>query len=196
MSLGLDLASLFNSPLRYLSGVNSEAWDAAISSLDAHWDDGKLLRPITMTLVDFTISANSSRLWMFNLALQIPLFYTPVAHGTNSGGAGAPATKFSNKSGTHKSCIGAFATADKINKSSLGHVTGHSLSVHGLDAGVNDNALDRGIVFHGADYVKTSGAGRSWGCFATIPAINEKLLPMIVGGSFVYAWGGASPTID
>ncbi len=147
---------------------------------------------MTMTLIDFTIPAKSSRLWMFNLALQLPLFYTPVAHGTNSGGAGAPATKFSNKSGTHKSCIGAFATDDKLNKSSLGHVKGHSMKLYGLDEGVNDNARSRGIVFHGADYVKPTGAGRSWGCFATIPSINETLLPLIVGGSFVYAWGGES----
>jgi hypothetical protein len=196
MSLGLDVASLANSPLRFLFGINSEAWDAAVASLDAHWDDGKVLRPLTMTLIDFTIPAKSPRLWMFNLALQIPLFYTPVAHGTNSGGAGAPATKFSNKSGTHKSCIGAFATDEKPQKSSLGHVKGHSLKLYGLDAGINDNARSRGIVFHGADYVKATGAGRSWGCFATPPSVNEELLPLIAGGSFVYAWGGASATTD
>ncbi|MBA3313698.1 MAG: murein L,D-transpeptidase catalytic domain family protein [Planctomycetota bacterium] len=196
MSFGLNFASLANSPLRLMFGIDGDAYDAALQSLDAHWDNPKLLRPFIMTLVDFTVPAKSPRLWMFNLALQIPLFYTPVAHGTNSGGAGAPATKFSNKAGTHKSCIGAFATNEKTHNSSLGHVKGHGLKVYGLDAGMNDNARARGIVFHGADYVKTTGAGRSHGCFATIPSINETLLPMIAGGTFVYAWGGASPTVD
>lgn len=37
------------------------------------------------------------------------------------------------------------------------------MKLYGLDAGINDNARSRGIVFHRADYVKSSGAGRSWG---------------------------------
>lgn len=196
MALGLDFASLANSPLRFMYGIDGDAYDAALQSLDAHWDNPKLLRPFIMTLIDFTLPAKSPRLWMFNLALQIPLIYTPVAHGVNSGGAGAPATKFSNTSGTRKSCIGAFATNEKTHNSSLGHVKGYGLKVYGLDPGVNNAARSRGIVFHGADYVKPTGAGRSWGCFATIPSVNETLLPLIAGGTFVYAWGGASPTMD
>jgi hypothetical protein len=190
MSAILDLASLANSPLRLLYGVSGDAWEGAIRSLERHWDHPKLERPMTMTLVDFTRSSKERRLWMFNLALQIPLISSWVAHGKNSGGAGAAATKFSNTAGTHMSSIGAFATYHKTHKSSLGHVSGTGLKIHGLDKGTNDKAMSRGIIFHGADYVKTTGAGRSHGCLATIPGVNEVLLPLIVGGSFVYAWGG------
>jgi hypothetical protein len=177
-------------------GIDNAAWEAAVRSLEKHWNHAKLQRPYFLTLVDFTRSAKERRLWTFNIVLQLPLVYTPVAHGKNSGGAGDAATKFSNVAGTHKSCIGAFATYHKTHNSKLGHVTGKGLKLHGLDPGVNDRALSRGIIFHGADYVKETGAGRSHGCLATIPEVNERLLPMIAGGTFVYAWGGQSPTID
>jgi L,D-transpeptidase catalytic domain len=190
MSLGLDIANLLNSPLRFLSGVNNDAWEAAIQALQRHESHSKLERPLLMTLVDFTKSSKDRRLWTFHLLFQIPLVYTPVAHGKNSGGAGVPATKFANDPGSHKSCVGAFATYHKTHASKAGHVTGTGLRLHGLDPGINDKALSRGIIFHGADYVKASGAGRSFGCFATIPEVNERLLPMIAGGTFVYAWGG------
>ena len=195
MSLGLDLASLANSPLRFVWGLSSDAWEAAIDALAEHWDHPKIKRPYLLTIVDFTKSAKEPRLWMFNLVIQVPLFFTPVAHGQKSGDPGSPATKFSNKPKTHMSCIGAFATYHKTHSSKLGHVEGTGLRVHGLDEGLNDKALSRGIIFHGANYVKPTGAGRSWGCFATIPDVNEKLLPLIVGGTFVYAYGGASPTL-
>src|SRR5690606_15669198 len=63
MSVGLSAASLFNSPLRYLSGINEEAWEAAIASLEKHWDNAYLKRPLIMTLIDFTLPAKSKRLW-------------------------------------------------------------------------------------------------------------------------------------
>src|SRR5690606_15989395 len=148
-------------------GINEEAWEAAIASLEKHWDNAYLKRPLIMTLIDFTLPAKSKRLWTFNLVLQYPLAYTFVSHGVNSGGKGVAATKFSNKSKTHKPCIAGFATYHKTHSSELGGVSGLGLRVHGLDPGVNNNAKIRGIVFHGAKYVKETGAGRSWGCFAT-----------------------------
>ena len=190
MSVALDIASLLNSPLRVLYGLRSAVWESALQSLEKHWDHPHLMRPYILTVIDFTKPAKEPRLWMFNLVLQVPLFYTPVAHGVNSGGAGMAADKFSNTPGTNKSCIGGFATYHKTHSSKLGRVSGTGLRVHGLDKGYNDKALSRGIIFHGAVYVKESGAGRSHGCFATIPSINEKLLPLIAKGTFVYAYGG------
>ena len=196
MAFGLDLASLLNGPIRYLYGINGDAWAACLASLESHWDNPKLLRPHLVTLIDFTKPAKQRRLWMFNIALQVPFFYSAVAHGKNSGGPGEPATYFSNVAGTHKSCIGAFATYHKTHDSELGQVSGTGLKIHGLDTDLNGKALSRGIIFHGAKYVKVDEAGRSHGCFATKPELNELLLPMIAGGSFVYAWGGENPTVD
>jgi hypothetical protein len=59
---------------------------------------------------------------------------------------------------------------------------GYSLRLAGLENGINDNALERGIVIHGADYVNEHLAnvqgyiGRSQGCPA-VPA--QQAIPLI-----------------
>ena len=59
---------------------------------------------------------------------------------------------------------------------------GYSLHLQGLEKGINDNADNRAIVMHGADYVSENlihsqgYIGRSWGC----PAVPEKLHKPII----------------
>jgi hypothetical protein len=55
-----------------------------------------------------------------------------------------------------------------------------------VSTGFNDNALDRGVVAHGAPYVTSSKAGRSEGCPAMEPARAKKLLPKLAQGAMVF----------
>ena len=60
-----------------------------------------------------------------------------------------------------------------------------ALKVHGLEKGVNHNALRRAIIFHQASY-HGSPIDYSEGCFMTRPDVNQHLLKTIAGGGLVY----------
>src|SRR5690606_9220242 len=86
------------------------------------------------------------RLWVLDVAIGRVLAHELVAHGRNSGGDRAES--FSNREGSYQSSIGTFVTgATYVGKH------GRSLRLVGLDGGLNDNAMARAIVMHGADYV-------------------------------------------
>ena len=65
----------------------------------------------------------------------------------------------------------------------------------GKEKGINDHALARSVVIHGAPYVnenfatQKNGIGRSWGCPAVPEKINASLIETIKDGScfFIYA---------
>jgi hypothetical protein len=44
-----------------------------------------LIKKDILTLVDFSLSSNSKRLWVINLATGDILFHSLVAHGRNTG---------------------------------------------------------------------------------------------------------------
>jgi hypothetical protein len=77
---------------------------------------------------------------------------------------------------------------------------GYSLRLHGLEPGVNDNAYDRAIVMHGAEYVSRELAkrlgrlGRSLGCPALPVAVARTIIDRIKGGTVVYAYGPRGET--
>jgi len=128
-----------------------------------------------LTIIDYSKPSTERRLWVFDLKHGRQLFHTWVSHGKNTGDN--MAHSFSNKPGSLKSCFGVFVTDQPYQG---GH--GLSLRIKGLEAGVNDNAFSRDIVFHGAHYVngKTASSygriGRSWGC----PAVDEhEIKPLI-----------------
>jgi len=97
-----------------------------------------------------------------------------VSHGKNSGWAYA--TAFSNRPKSLQSCRGFFITGRKYSGKH-----GTALQLYGLEKGVNDNALRRGIVMHGANYVSARSVmlnrgrlGRSLGCPAIpIQVVNR-----------------------
>ncbi len=71
---------------------------------------------------------------------------------------------------------------------------GYSLRLRGLEEGVNDMALDRAIVMHGASYVSRAAIqalgrlGRSWGCPAVRKEVAKKIINTVRGGSAVFAY--------
>ncbi len=99
------------------------------------------------------------------------------------------AAAFSNQPGSRRSSLGLFRTADTY----VGE-HGQSLRLSGLEPGVNDRAMERAIVMHGASYVSRAviaargGLGRSWGCPALERGVDRRVIERIKGGSAVFAY--------
>lgn len=102
-----------------------------------------------LTLIDFSLSSNTKRLWVIDLTTNTILYNSLVAHGRNTGEEFA--TAFSNLNSSFKSSLGFYATGEIYQGKH-----GASLRLDGLEDGVNDNARERGVVMHGADYVSES----------------------------------------
>ena len=72
---------------------------------------------------------------------------------------------------------------------------GYSLRLDGLERGINDNAMRRAIVVHGADYCDPALAaqgvrlGRSFGCPAVPRSEARRIIDLIKDGTllFIYA---------
>lgn len=128
-----------------------------------------------LTLIDFSLSANTKRLWVIDLSTNQILFHSLVAHGKNTGEEYA--NHFSNRNESNQSSLGFYSTGEVYRGKH-----GLSLKLDGLEKGINHNARARAIVIHGADYVSDSfirnhkRLGRSLGC----PALPQELtLPII-----------------
>lgn len=140
-----------------------------------------------LTVVDFTKASTEKRMCIIDMKNKKVLLSTYCAHGKNSGDIFA--NKFSNKNGTYKSSPGLFLTAKQYHGRN-----GNSLQLIGLDKGVNDNALRRTLVIHGADYAeeqfidKYGRLGRSLGCFAVPRKINDTVIDLIKNGTIYYVY--------
>ncbi|MBO9616717.1 MAG: murein L,D-transpeptidase catalytic domain family protein [Dyadobacter sp.] len=148
----------------------------------------KLDNPI-MAICDFTQSSRNKRLYVIDLLKKKLLFNTYVAHGRNSGNEFAE--HFSNANSSFQSSLGFYKT--------LGTYQGKhglSLKLEGLEKGINDRALERAIVMHGADYVSeafiknTGRLGRSLGCPAVSIADSKKLINMLYNGAGLFIYSG------
>jgi hypothetical protein len=134
-----------------------------------------LVQKEVLTLIDFSLSSNVKRLWVIDLKHNTILYHSLVAHGKNTGEEFA--TKFSNAPESYKSSLGFYITGEVYNGK-----PGKSLKLDGLEKGNNDNARDRAVVMHGANYVSSSfiknnrRLGRSLGC----PAIPEEMTDEII----------------
>lgn len=151
-----------------------ESFTKALEGFYALKAQGKVTKDV-LTLVDFSLSSNTKRLWVIDLATNTVLFHSLVAHGRNTGEEFAK--KFSNKSESYQSSLGFYVTGEIYTGKH-----GKSLRLDGQERGVNDNARNRAVVMHGADYVSESfirnhnRLGRSQGC----PAIPVELTNDII----------------
>lgn len=138
-----------------------------------------------ITIIDYTKPSTEERLFIIDLKEKELLYKTLVAHGKNTGLN--LAVDFSNTASSLKSSPGFYTTAETYNGKH-----GYSLRLDGLEAGINDNARQRAIVIHGANYVSTSfikahnRLGRSWGCPAVPAQLSKEMIDVIKGGSFLY----------
>ncbi|WP_316634275.1 murein L,D-transpeptidase catalytic domain family protein [uncultured Flavobacterium sp.] len=140
-----------------------------------------------LTLIDFSLSSNSKRLWVIDLTTNTILFNSLVAHGRNTGEEFA--SEFSNSNSSYKSSLGFYATGEIYRGKH-----GASLRLDGLENGVNDNARERGVVMHGADYVSESfirdnkRLGRSQGCPAIPMELTDEIIETIKDKSCLYIY--------
>jgi hypothetical protein len=140
-----------------------------------------------LTLIDFSLSSNTKRLWVIDLATNTILFNSLVAHGRNTGEEFA--NSFSNVAESFKSSLGFYATGEIYNGKH-----GRSLKLDGLEKGINDNARNRGIVMHAADYVSTffikthNRLGRSQGCPALPVEFTKEIINKIKDKSCLYIY--------
>lgn len=140
-----------------------------------------------LTLIDFSLSSNLKRLWVIDLSSNTILFQSLVAHGRNTGEEFASA--FSNVNSSFKSSLGFYATGEIYQGKH-----GASLRLDGLERGTNDNARERGVVMHGADYVSESfirahkRLGRSQGCPAVPVELTDDIIQTIKGKSCLYIY--------
>ncbi|MBS1750717.1 MAG: murein L,D-transpeptidase catalytic domain family protein [Bacteroidetes bacterium] len=169
-------------------GLQKHVLDLALKGFSKLALKGKLNRDSILTIVDFSKSSKDRRLYVIDLKNEILLFNTLVAHGRNSGMEYAH--NFSNTPSSKKSSLGFYIT-----QSTYRGENGYSLRLQGVERNINDKALRRGIVMHGADYVnnkfvETSGMlGRSLGCPAIPMEMNTEVINTIKEGSclFIYS---------
>ncbi|WP_291146349.1 murein L,D-transpeptidase catalytic domain family protein [Flavobacterium sp. UBA7680] len=140
-----------------------------------------------LTLIDFSLSSNTKRLWVIDMTTNTVLFNSLVAHGRNTGEEFASA--FSNLNSSFKSSLGFYATGEIYQGKH-----GASLRLDGLERGLNDNARERGVVMHGADYVSESfirdhkRLGRSQGCPAVPVELTDEIIQTIKDKSCLYIY--------
>lgn len=153
---------------------------------------GAVRRPL-LTVIDFSLPSHERRLWVLDVTHGQVLAREFVAHGRGSGED--VARRFSNRDGSNESSLGTFLTGATYQGKN-----GLSLRLDGLDPGLNDHALRRGIVVHGAWYVsedmirRVGRLGRSEGCPALSPTVAPKIIDLIAGGSVLYASSAAALT--
>ncbi len=144
-----------------------------------------------LTIIDYTRPSTEKRLWVYDPATGEVLHASLVAHGKNTGANFA--IRFSNEPGSLASSLGFYTTGDTYQGKH-----GYSLKLRGLEPGINDNALERSIVIHGADYVSAEFAarhgrlGRSWGCPALPEETVAEAIDLIKGGSCLFIHGDDS----
>lgn len=163
-----------------------EVLDLALHAYQCGKHEGRFRRPV-LTVIDYSLPANEPRLWVIDLASRRVLYHELVAHGERSGDTRAVA--FSNQIGSHQSSLGLFRTDEAYTGQ-----FGYALRLSGLEPGVNDNARERAIVFHGDPYVSQAAIaqwgtiGTSWGCPALPEAVSADVIDCIAGGSAVFAY--------
>ncbi|GAA5080028.1 murein L,D-transpeptidase catalytic domain family protein [Lysobacter panacisoli] len=172
---------------RLAPGADPKVLELAVSAMQCAQSGGVGADARRLAVIDYSRPSLMPRLWVFDLAAGKLLYEEVVAHGQGSGDN--MATRFSNDDGSHQSSLGLFVTADTYTGRN-----GYSLRMKGLEPGVNDAAMARAIVMHGAPYVdpvraKSMGRlGRSWGCPAVRSAVARPMIDLLKGGQFVFSY--------
>ncbi len=169
LSKVMPVMSVYDSLHLEAIGLSRQAFDYAQKGWNKLFHEGKLSNDSILAIADFSQPSSQKRLYILDLKEYKVLFNTLVAHGRNSGKE--IATSFSNSNSSYKSSPGFYVTGETYNGKH-----GYSLKLNGVEKGINDNAYNRAIVVHGANYVDESYIanqgyiGRSQGC----PAVPEK----------------------
>jgi L,D-transpeptidase catalytic domain len=170
-----------------VAGINENAFSLALKVLAYCREKGLVHKQHIVTVIDFSRPSTQKRLFVIDISKGKLLLQSLVAHGKNSGEKYA--SRFSNREESNQSSLGVYVT--------LGTYTGkhgYSLRLKGCEAGINDNAYNRDIVLHSADYVSTSFIaargflGRSEGCPAVPENLHRKIIDYIKDGSCLFIY--------
>lgn len=170
-----------------MKGLSREAFLFAIKGFEQLVDKGLVSNDSLLTIVDLSQPSSHKRLYVIDIRNCRILFHSLVAHGRNSGTA--MANRFSNKNESYMSSPGFYTTGTTYE----GH-NGYSLRLEGLEKGINDRAMERAIVIHGAPYVsedivrRQGFSGRSQGCPAVPLTVARPLINTIRNGSCVFVY--------
>lgn len=179
--------SVYDSLQLDLSGLSKQAYDYAVRGYEKLVNQGKLLNQSIIAIADFSQPSSQKRFYVLDMKNYKVLFNTLVAHGRNSGKEWA--TYFSNKPSSFKSSPGFYVTGHAYSGSN-----GYSLRLDGVENGINDKAMKRAIVLHGANYVNESYIsaqgyiGRSQGCPAVPVKDARNIINSIRDGACLYIY--------
>ncbi|MEP7145169.1 MAG: murein L,D-transpeptidase catalytic domain family protein [Ferruginibacter sp.] len=169
------------------TGLSENAFNYAMKGFGYLSKANQLTKKNIVSIVDFSKPSTQKRLFVIDVSSGKILFNTWVAHGHNSGSEFAK--RFSNSPESHQSSLGFYITMDTYTGGN-----GYSLRLKGCEKGINDNAYERDIVIHGADYVSgrfisSRGAlGRSYGCPAIPTELSQKIIDVIKEGSCLFLY--------
>ncbi|MDR0182706.1 murein L,D-transpeptidase catalytic domain family protein [Lysobacter arvi] len=172
---------------RLAPAADPKVLELAVAAMHCAQSGGVGTEARRLAVIDYSRPSLLPRLWVFDLDAGRLLYEEVVAHGQGSGEN--MATRFSNVDGSHQSSLGLFVTADTYTGRN-----GYSLRMRGLEPGVNDAAMARAIVMHGAPYVdpaqgrRMGRLGRSWGCPAVRSAVAKPMIDLLKGGQFVFSY--------
>lgn len=157
------------------AGLNINVFEKALTGFYNFKSSGLLHSKSILTIADFDQESSKKRLYIIDLDKKELILNTWVAHGQNSGGD--KPSYFSNAINSNTSSIGFYLTGEIYSGKH-----GRSLKLDGMDYGFNNNARERAIVVHGADYVcqqsinQSGRLGRSQGC----PAVPSRLANKVI----------------
>jgi hypothetical protein len=167
--------------------ANRDAIALAVSAMRCAQGSGLGVGATRLAFIDYSRPSTQPRLWVFDVAAGKLLYEEVVAHGRGSGEN--IARVFSNAEGSHASSLGLFLPRETYQGRN-----GYSLRMDGLEPGINDAAMQRAIVMHGAPYVDPRQAqrqgrlGRSFGCPAVREAVARGMIDVLKDGQFVFAY--------
>jgi hypothetical protein len=169
-------------------GLSHEVFELALKGYLKLKSENRLDNPDILTIVDFSQTSKNKRLYVIDFEKQELLFHTLVAHGRNTGGEYAK--HFSNVNGSHQSSLGFYVTKNNH----MGSRVGYSMIMEGIEKGFNDNARNRQIIMHGADYAtedfinRNGRLGRSYGCPAVPPELIKPIVSTIENGTCLFIY--------
>jgi len=167
-------------------GLSREVMNMAYKGQQVLADRGVLNNENIMAICDFSQSSKAKRLYIIDTKNYRMLMNTYVAHGKNSGLDYAE--RFSNNPESLQSSLGFYVT-----KQTYFGKHGLSLKLSGQERGFNDNAEERAVVIHGADYIgdnrlASSYMGRSFGCPAVPQELSDKVISLLKNGTCLFIY--------